>query len=176
MNDFIFKKAFYFSLHKKIKWTYKSLTHIITIKNHFLNYKTEFSFIINNKKSNISLIKNGLSKTFFNGHIGSNKIIIEQYPMELSIGYCKKKYVFIFQKGLITGVFIKNKNVGIIKQKANVNFGLDQFYGFSDINIPEEILFIFLVLFQKTYAKEGYLFYKHKGFTSIEPRMLCDTY
>ncbi len=174
MNNFVFKEAPSFIISEKYIFDFLGVKKNVTVKRGLLDAKTEFKIKFDDKKGSLKIKSNHLLNTVFEGYLGTKRFKIKQTGEEINVNYENVIYDFIFQKGLVTGIFVEDQNIGIIKQKSNVKFGLEEYFGIIEKTIPEEVLIMFLVLFNKIYSKDGYLHYKHKGFTSIKPRLQCN--
>ncbi len=173
MSDFKFIEKPSFIISQKYQFYYSDYQKNIVVKSGLLNTKTEFEIKFEDKKGFIKIKNNKFSYTIYKGFLDNKDIEIKQTNKEIHLNYEDTNYEFVFQKDLITGLFVKEINVGIIKQVASVQFGLENYYGFISSSIPQEVLVLFLVLFNRIFSKDGYLFYTYKGFVSIEPRLMC---
>ncbi len=171
MIKFSFQRKIPSFFSEKITWRYDTIERMVNAKRNFWGYDTELNFSIDIVKGTTRVIEdNNIYKTTFNGQLDQKEVLIESTNLDIIIHYEGNTYDFIFQKGLITGIFINNQNVGIVKQKAWTTFGMVKFYGIVSTDVPEYILCLFILLFHRKYNDmEGYIWYRYSGFTSISP-------
>ncbi len=171
----MFEERIPFFLSEKYVLHFKGKKKKILAKRGLLDARTEFTLRYNNQKGYLKIKKKEVFYTTFKGFLSGIKIELKHLSGEITIQKEGVTYEFIFQEGLITGIFIENRNVGVIMQKSKVNFGFEKYYGFVEDIVPKSVLVIFLILFNRIYSKEGYITYSYKGFVSIKPRLKCDS-
>ncbi|WP_378181983.1 hypothetical protein [Aquimarina sp. SS2-1] len=174
MNKFVFSKTPYFLILQKFSINFLGMEKEIVVRSNLLHHKTEFNIRFDNKKGKLRITGNSFSETAFKGSFDNAILEIKQSSKEINIKYKNIIYDFIFQENLLTGLFVSKKNVGIVKQDKITKFGSEKYYGFIQETIPIEVLLFFLVLFYKIYSKDDFVYYKNKGFTSLNPRIECN--
>ncbi len=171
MIKFSFQRRFSSFFSDRITWRYGATERFINARKRNFGYVTELNFSIDTIKGITRVVEdNNIYKTTLNGRLDQKEVLIKTTNLDIIIHYEGNTYDFIFQKGLITGIFINNQNVGIVKQKAWTTFGMVKFYGIVSTDVPEYILCLFILLFHRKYNDmEGYIWYRYSGFTSISP-------
>lgn len=173
MNRFQFKEIWSF-FSAKYLFRYNGKESIIKVTRNMFNGDTEFKLKSQFFDGKLRIKDVKLSGSTYKGVFGDDLVEIKHSTTEIQVTLKGESFDFVFQKGLITGIFVNNENVGAIDQKRNTSFGLEEYHGVIDQSIPQKALIILLVFLNKAYAKEGYLFYRYKGFVWIKPRLNCN--
>ncbi len=174
MNKFTFSEKAYF-IYEKYQFIQNKEISSVIVKKKTFSLREELHISINKKKNIIKNTKNGIVAAKYVGVLGNEKVDITVQSKEIGIHHKGIDFDFIYQEGLITGIFIGEENIGIIKQKSFTKFGLENYYGFVSDRIPQDVLILFLVLFNKKHSKdESHLAYHYTGYKGLNSRLKCN--
>ncbi|WP_025743164.1 hypothetical protein [Aquimarina pacifica] len=172
MNKFTFSEKAYF-IHEKYQFILNEEISSVIVKKKTFSLREEINIFINGKKNTIKNTKNGLSEAKYQGAFGNEEVDITIKSKEININYKGIVFDFIYQEDLITGVFIDEKNIGIIRQRSFTKFGLENYFGLVDNSVATRVLLVFLVLFNIRYAEDNSLMHKYLGFKGLDSRLKC---